>query len=187
MGRSEIKTRDLLIKIATQQFIKHGYHSTTIESISKEAGITKASIYHYFSSKDELAGETLKTVHKLNKILLLNIEDPSIIPKTKINQFINQLEALFIERRIELILIFTLNLEELTFIRCIIINIVNEWIESISALLEADHKTTSAKYLSRASFMLIMGALLQSTIDDQLSRVGSDLKRTLKILLLQEA
>lgn len=43
-----------IIDTAVNLFHKKGYKSTTIDDISKELGISKAAIYHYVDSKDEL-------------------------------------------------------------------------------------------------------------------------------------
>ncbi|MBW2050529.1 MAG: TetR family transcriptional regulator [Deltaproteobacteria bacterium] len=43
-----------IIDTATEIFHKKGYRSTTLDDVSKELGITKAAIYHYVSSKENL-------------------------------------------------------------------------------------------------------------------------------------
>ena len=39
---------------ATELFHKKGYRTTTLDDVSRELGITKAAVYHYVSSKEEL-------------------------------------------------------------------------------------------------------------------------------------
>lgn len=48
------KTRDAIKASAIQLFEKQGYNQTTIEDIAREAGIGKATIYGYFSTKEEV-------------------------------------------------------------------------------------------------------------------------------------
>jgi AcrR family transcriptional regulator len=43
-----------LLDIAAQQFASGGYRQTTIEEIAQQAGLSKASMYHYFENKQEL-------------------------------------------------------------------------------------------------------------------------------------
>ena len=43
-----------IIDTAAEMFHKKGYRSTTLDDVSKELGITKAAIYHYVSSKEEI-------------------------------------------------------------------------------------------------------------------------------------
>jgi AcrR family transcriptional regulator len=46
--------------IAIKLFLEHGYDNTPMSLIAKEAGLTKAGIYHHFESKQDL----LHAVHK---------------------------------------------------------------------------------------------------------------------------
>lgn len=43
-----------IIKAAEKRFARHGLHKTTLDEIARDLRIGKASIYHYFESKDEL-------------------------------------------------------------------------------------------------------------------------------------
>ena len=43
-----------IIDTATRLFHQKGYRSTTLDDVSKELGITKAALYHYVSSKENL-------------------------------------------------------------------------------------------------------------------------------------
>ena len=44
----------LILEAGCNNFIKHGYKKTTIEEVSKDAGISKPIIYRYFKNKEEL-------------------------------------------------------------------------------------------------------------------------------------
>lgn len=46
--------KEALAKLAFEIFIVQGYEDTTITHIMREAGLTKAGMYHYFSSKEEI-------------------------------------------------------------------------------------------------------------------------------------
>jgi len=46
--------KEALTRLAFDMFIEHGYEDTTITHIMKTAGLTKAGMYHYFSSKEEI-------------------------------------------------------------------------------------------------------------------------------------
>ena len=47
-------TRTRIIRAATGVFAEHGYQKATISEISRLAGISEASLYEYFESKEEL-------------------------------------------------------------------------------------------------------------------------------------
>lgn len=70
----EPKKKELL-KIALELFINRGYENTTITQIMKAAGLTKAGMYHYFSSKEEILDEAIRSiVEQDNNNLLLDIQ-----------------------------------------------------------------------------------------------------------------
>jgi AcrR family transcriptional regulator len=47
-------TRTQLIAIATRLFAARGYEGTSIEAVLQEAGVSRGSLYHHFSSKEAL-------------------------------------------------------------------------------------------------------------------------------------
>ncbi len=54
--------RDTLLNVAEDLFIQKGIVSVTIEDIVKAAGITRPTLYKYFSSKEDMAVEIFKLV-----------------------------------------------------------------------------------------------------------------------------
>lgn len=46
--------RDLLLERATRLFAEHGYERLSMAQLAREAGISKALLYHYFPSKRRL-------------------------------------------------------------------------------------------------------------------------------------
>lgn len=49
--------KQLVVGAAARLFDTHGYHGTSIQAIASEVGVTKAAIYHYVDSKEELLYE----------------------------------------------------------------------------------------------------------------------------------
>lgn len=49
-----------IIKAAAKRFARHGVSKTTLDEVARDIRIGKATIYHYFESKDNLYIETLK-------------------------------------------------------------------------------------------------------------------------------
>jgi AcrR family transcriptional regulator len=56
------KRRTSIIEAAIDVFSSHGYHSATINSIARQAGISKGLVYSYFESKDSLLNSILHEV-----------------------------------------------------------------------------------------------------------------------------
>ena len=80
--------KTIITKVARQIFSKYGFLKTTVDDIAKAARIGKASIYHYFKSKEELY---VNVVEKEHQLLIKEIEDAickETNPKKKINVYI---------------------------------------------------------------------------------------------------
>lgn len=56
-----LKTRQLLIESAIQQFALRGVTSTTLADIADAAGVTRGAVYWHFASKAELFNEMVAT------------------------------------------------------------------------------------------------------------------------------
>ena len=54
VGQRPQNRRDLILDAAQELFARDGYGSTGIRAIAAEVGISEATIYHYFRSKDEI-------------------------------------------------------------------------------------------------------------------------------------
>ena len=55
--------RELIMDAALEEFAKHGYHASSINKITKRAGISKGLLYNYFESKEALLKEIIKKAH----------------------------------------------------------------------------------------------------------------------------
>jgi TetR/AcrR family transcriptional repressor of nem operon len=54
------ETRQRLLQTAFQLFHEQGYHATGVATILREAGVNPGSMYHFFSSKDDLLLKVLE-------------------------------------------------------------------------------------------------------------------------------
>ncbi len=48
------KKRQLVLDAATELFMAHGYGAVSMDAIARAAGVSKATLYAYFNSKDKL-------------------------------------------------------------------------------------------------------------------------------------
>ncbi|MBM7556736.1 TetR family transcriptional regulator [Halanaerobacter jeridensis] len=55
-----INSKDRILDVALQLFIRNGYRGTSLNDIADQAGLTKGGVYHYFSSKDDLYYQAVK-------------------------------------------------------------------------------------------------------------------------------
>ncbi|MGB1019414.1 MAG: TetR/AcrR family transcriptional regulator [Chitinophagales bacterium] len=63
----------LIIKESLKLFRSKSYHTTSMSDIAKACGILKGSLYHYFSSKEQLMMKVIETVHKFFKAEVFSI------------------------------------------------------------------------------------------------------------------
>lgn len=56
----ENEKRFQIIRAASKRFARHGLHKTTLDEIARDLRISKASLYYYFESKDQLYYETIR-------------------------------------------------------------------------------------------------------------------------------
>jgi AcrR family transcriptional regulator len=52
--------KNQIIRAAAKRFARHGLGKTTLDEVARDIRIGKATIYHYFTSKDDLYFATLK-------------------------------------------------------------------------------------------------------------------------------
>ena len=56
------RTKNEIIEVATDLFIRNSYEYTTIEDILREWGGSKGSLYYYFESKEEILDAVVQTL-----------------------------------------------------------------------------------------------------------------------------
>jgi len=54
VGERGARTRGQIIEVTLSLFAQHGVHATLVDDIAKSAGISRATLYQYFSSKEDL-------------------------------------------------------------------------------------------------------------------------------------
>ncbi len=52
--------REAILQAAMEVFLDNGYAATNMDTLAARAGVSKATIYVYFKSKDELFGELIR-------------------------------------------------------------------------------------------------------------------------------
>lgn len=53
-----------IVEISEKLFLEKGYEETTIDDILAATGFSKGGFYHYFTSKDDVLAESVKTIMK---------------------------------------------------------------------------------------------------------------------------
>lgn len=60
MSSQPVSRRDELLELAASMFAERGLRATTVRDIADSAGILSGSLYHHFSSKEEMVDEVLR-------------------------------------------------------------------------------------------------------------------------------
>ena len=64
------ENRERVLRAASESFMRHGYQAS-VEHIARRAGVAKQTVYHHFTSKDELFKEVAR---ELAKHVLVELE-----------------------------------------------------------------------------------------------------------------
>ncbi|MCD6501309.1 TetR/AcrR family transcriptional regulator [bacterium] len=60
--KDKIRNKGLFLAAARELFTEKGFQRTTMEEIARRAGFSKATIYNYFTGKEQLLAELIKGV-----------------------------------------------------------------------------------------------------------------------------
>ena len=79
--------RNEIIDAALKLFAQEGYHSTTLDAVASEIGVTKAALYYYFRNKEEIIRAILnRSIDRMKKVL--GLRKSSLSAREKLRQFI---------------------------------------------------------------------------------------------------
>ena len=88
MGLEKEQRRSKIREIAAKVFAENGFERTTIRGIAKAGGISAASIYYYFDSKEELLYQVLDETMSTGLRLIEEIEKGDADLKDKLNEML---------------------------------------------------------------------------------------------------
>ncbi len=85
-GRSDRK-RKLLLLAATEIFLDKGYEGTTMEDVAVKAGVSKPTVYRFFSDKERLFAEIVQaTTGEIDELVRLVVE--TLAEQTSVESFL---------------------------------------------------------------------------------------------------
>jgi AcrR family transcriptional regulator len=79
LGRRETRKaerRAAIIELATRTFLEHGYDRTTMSGIAGQLGGSKATLWSYFASKEELFAAVLDSATAAFRSAMTSVLDP---------------------------------------------------------------------------------------------------------------
>lgn len=69
MSKKE-STKDKIIRVSTRMFLDNGYSATTVQTVSRELGISKGNFTFYFRSKDDVLAELVEMLCDFQRELM---------------------------------------------------------------------------------------------------------------------
>jgi AcrR family transcriptional regulator len=58
-------TRERILEVALDLFTEQGFDKTSLRQVSERVGVTKAALYYYFPSKEQIFSELVQRVHSV--------------------------------------------------------------------------------------------------------------------------
>lgn len=177
MTRHKTHIKDI-VKIAGDLFRINGYGNTSMEDIAEKCNLSKASIYHHISSKQELVIECVKDKYEFAKLYFF---DPAYQEgASKKDRFITLIEKLRIflkeeERSLIGSLSYEMRNHNKEFSE-LIKNYFSQWTDIFTYLFESSHIPHIARNLAKDAVLLIEGAIILRAVyqDDMLFDYACD-------------
>ncbi len=88
MARRQEAKQDLILDAASRRFGQFGYAKTSVDEIARDLGIGKATIYHYFRSKEEILLNVVKREAEFLKELSRKALQRVATPPEKLRVFL---------------------------------------------------------------------------------------------------
>lgn len=89
--------RKEICEAAVRVFHRQGFAGASLSAVATELGIDRASLYYYFSSKDELFDEITTSVLEENTALARRIADSAISPRRKLRELVTAMMVSYSE------------------------------------------------------------------------------------------
>jgi AcrR family transcriptional regulator len=92
VARTRAKDHDAkraeIMKVAARAFADAGYHGASMSALALECGVSKALIYHYYSSKEALLFDIVES-HLVDLIEAVEaVDDASADPRTRLGRLV---------------------------------------------------------------------------------------------------
>ncbi len=80
--------RQEITEAAVRVFHRLGYNAASLSAVAAELGVDRATLYYYFSSKEQLFDDIVRTVLEGNYAMSRRIADSQMTPRRKMREFI---------------------------------------------------------------------------------------------------
>ena len=187
--KNKENTRVELAACAAQFFAQQGYHGTSTQAIAARCQIRKASLFHHYKTKEDIALAAIKYVqNECAQHIFKHAEDARFDSEQRISNFLQACEQFFSER-VEGLLptLLGLELREMQIFTQAIEEYFQAWIDSVIRLLQPLHQNGEVvQQLAEQSVRRIQGHLVVARIQ-QNNQLFPELSAELRELWLKTA
>ncbi|MGH7898597.1 MAG: TetR/AcrR family transcriptional regulator, partial [Candidatus Binatia bacterium] len=90
--------RRMALETAARAFNEHGFYKTSLDDIAAELNVTKAALYYYFESKDEILYECHSVaIQQLTETPLAEVDDGSPSGLEKVERLVRRYVPMIVE------------------------------------------------------------------------------------------
>ena len=184
--RPQKLSREQILNISALQFKRYGYAATSMEILAKACGLSKASFYYYYPSKEALLMDVLELTRQyLNTHLFRHCLEDGVCISQQFEQM-HERAIRFFSDEVKGCLIGIISIEAryqsaeiLEKIRAIF----QDWEMAFYQLFKMQLAEQEAKILAKQSLADYEGAILMYRLDDELFYLDQVKQRILKQLI----
>lgn len=161
-------SREELLKRCANTFKRLGYNGTTMDELSAACGLTKASFYHHYPSKEALLRDVLAWTHEGLKQSLFSLAyDESLSPKERLEAMGRKAKKLFLSEDSIGCLMGVVAIDA-TYTRADLMapirEFFNDWMHALTKLYEGTHGKAVAQVFAQQLVADYEGAILLARI-----------------------
>ena len=88
IAKDHDEKRTHILKVAARVFAEQGFARASMAQVAKDCGISKANIYHYYSSKDALLFDILDSYLSALRDRIIGLELAGLIPSEQLGRIV---------------------------------------------------------------------------------------------------
>ena len=98
MARKKVDEKTIILN-SLKLFRQKSFHNTSMEDVATSCGILKGSLYHYFSSKEDLMIKVIDFVHQyFQNEIFIHAWNEKLSAKQKLKKFCSAAEDVFFDK-----------------------------------------------------------------------------------------
>lgn len=182
----ELNRSDDILSAAALLFRAKGYHGTSMNDVAEKCRIQKASLYHHFASKEDLALAVMNyTQLYFDSVIFTYAYDNTLSPEYKLSIIIDKITEYYsVENNGCVFLNFSIEImDSITGFAAPIRHYFDSWAKAYKAIFGANYKEEEVKLLADNFISDLQGVLIMMRVtgtDAPLRRLSKRLLQVAK-------